>query len=87
MSDGVSVSINLFAALKRYMPKGSEKKLTFELESGATVQDVVDLLEISREHAGLLVIDNKYVEADTVLEDGIELSIFPPLAGGICIAT
>ena len=87
MSDVVSVRVKLFAALRRYVPEGGEKGLTFDLDSGSTVQDVVDLLKISREHAALLVIDDKYVESDTVLEDGIELSIFPPLAGGICIAT
>ena len=43
----------------------------------------VDALKIPREQAGLLVVDDTYVEVKTVLEDGLELSIFPPLAGGV----
>ena len=42
------------------------------------------MLNIPREQAGMLVAGDTYVEVGTVLEDGLELSIFPPLAGGVC---
>jgi molybdopterin converting factor small subunit len=42
------------------------------------------MLNIPREQAAMLVVGNTYVEVGTVLENGLELSIFPPLAGGGC---
>ena len=52
--------------------------------AGATAQDAIDALKIPREHAGMLVAGDTYVEATTPLTDGLQLSIFPPLAGGAC---
>ena len=69
--------------LKKYVPEGSSGGISLSLPSGATVQDAVDALKIPREQAGLLVAGDIYVEVKTVLEDGLELSIFPPLAGGV----
>ncbi len=69
--------------LKKYVPEGSSDEISLSLPSGATVQDAVDVLKIPREQANMLVVGDTYVEVKTVLEDGLELSIFPPLAGGV----
>jgi molybdopterin converting factor small subunit len=82
MAETLTISVKLFATLKRYLPAGSEDGVTLTLPAGATVQDVVDALKIPREHAGMLVAGDTYVQADTPLTDGLQLSIFPPLAGG-----
>jgi molybdopterin converting factor small subunit len=47
------------------------------------VQDAIDALKIPREHAGMLVAGDTYVEVNTPLTDGLQLNIFPPLAGGV----
>ena len=83
MADPVTITVKLFAALKQYAPTGSTDGIALSLSSGATVQDAVDMLNIPREQAGLLVIGDEYVEGTAVLEDGVDLSIFPPLAGGV----
>ena len=83
MADSITITVKLFAMLKKYVPEGSSDGISLSLPSGATVQDAVDALKIPREQAGLLVVDDTYVEVKTVLEDGLELSIFPPLAGGV----
>ena len=69
--------------LKKYVPEGRSDGILLSLPSGATVQDAVDALKIPREQASMLVVGDTYVEVKTVLEDGVELSIFPPLAGGV----
>ncbi len=84
MADSVTVTVKLFATLKKYTPQGSTDGISLSLPVGATVQDVVAMLNIPREQAGMLVAGDTYVEVGTVLEDGLELSIFPPLAGGGC---
>ena len=83
MADSITITVKLFAMLKKYVPEGSSDGISLSLPSGATVQDAVDALKIPREQAGLLVVDDTYVEVKTVLADGLELSIFPPLAGGV----
>ncbi|MGH7966512.1 MAG: MoaD/ThiS family protein [Candidatus Binatia bacterium] len=82
MADTLTISVKLFATLKRYLPAGSPDGTTLTLPQGATVADAVDALEIPRDHAGMLVAGDTYVEIDTPLTDGQELNIFPPLAGG-----
>ena len=84
MADSVTISVKLFAALKKYIPQGSTDGISLSLPAGATVQDAVDMLNMPREQAGMLVVGDTYVEIGMVLEDGLELSIFPPLAGGVC---
>ncbi len=83
MADSITITVKLFAMLKKYVPEGSSDGILLSLPSGATVQDAVDALKIPREQANMLVVGDTYVEVKTVLEDGLELSIFPPLAGGV----
>jgi molybdopterin converting factor small subunit len=83
MADTVTISVKLFATLKRYLPPGGDG-VTLTLPAGATVQDAIDALKIPRDHAGMLVAGDTYVEVETPLTDGLQLSIFPPLAGGTC---
>ena len=78
----VTISVRLFATLKKYLPLGSEEGATLTLPIGSTVLDAIDALKIPHDHAGMLVAGDTYVEKDTPLTDGLQLSIFPPLAGG-----
>ncbi|MCS6926428.1 MAG: MoaD/ThiS family protein [Candidatus Binatia bacterium] len=82
MAETVTVYVKLFATLKKYLPPQSEDGVQLTLPAGATVQDAVDALQIPREHASMLVAGDTYVQPDTPLSDGMQLSIFPPLAGG-----
>ena len=83
MATTVTVSVKLFATLKKYLPPGSEDGATLTLPEGSTVLDVVNALKIPHDHAGMLVAGDVYVEKETPLTDGLQLSIFPPLAGGV----
>jgi len=83
MADSITITVKLFAMLKKYVAEGNSGGISLSLPSGATVQDAVDALKIPREQANMLVVGGTYVEVKTVLEDGLELSIFPPLAGGL----
>ena len=82
MANTVTVSVKLFATLKKYLPPGSENGISVTLPAGSTVLDVIDVLKIPHEQATMLVAGDIYVEKSTSLSDGLQLSIFPPLAGG-----
>lgn len=76
------MTVKLFAALKKFLPPGSESGAVFNLPWGSTVQDAIDALGIPSDHVGMLVSKDEYIGADSPLSDGQELSLFPPLAGG-----
>jgi molybdopterin synthase catalytic subunit len=76
----VQVSIRLFAGLRERAGTGARE---LELPEGATVADVWRTLELGDEPAGLLYAVNKrYAGADTVLSDGDEVAVIPPVSGG-----
>jgi len=82
MAETVTIAVKLFATLKKYLPSGSEDGTSVTLPVGSTVLDVIDVLKIPHEQATMLVAGDTYVEKTTPLTDGLQLSIFPPLAGG-----
>ena len=82
MADTVTISVKLFATLKRYLPNGQDA-ISLSLPRGATVQDAINALHIPPEQAGMLVAGDTYVEKEAPLTDGLQLNIFPPLAGGV----
>jgi molybdopterin converting factor small subunit len=82
MADTVTIHVKLFATLKKYLPPGSEEGTSLTLPAGSTVTDVIEALKIPHEHATMLVAGDTYVEKNTLLTEGLQLSIFPPLAGG-----
>jgi molybdopterin converting factor small subunit len=82
MPETITISVKLFAALKKYLPPKSEDETSLTLPAGATVQDAIAALNIPSDHAAMLMADDSYVERETPLTDGLQLSIFPPLAGG-----
>jgi molybdopterin synthase catalytic subunit len=76
----VQVSIRLFAGLRERAGTGTR---TLELPEGATVADVWGALELGDEPKGLLYAVNKrYSDTDTVLADGDEVALIPPVSGG-----
>ena len=82
MAEMVTINVKLFATLKKYLPPGSEDSTSVTLPAGSTVLDVIDALKIPHEQATMLVAGDTYVEKTTPLTDGLQLNIFPPLAGG-----
>ncbi len=83
MADSVTIVVKRFAALKKYAPQGGPDGVSPSLPAGATAQDAVDMLNnLPRERAGMLAMGDTCVEVGTVLENGLELRVFPPLADG-----
>jgi molybdopterin converting factor small subunit len=80
----VDIEVRLFATLREYLPAGSSRtSARLEMPSGASIGDVLDRLGIPREAAHLVLVNGLH-EADLqrVLEGGLVLSIWPPVAGG-----
>lgn len=83
----MKVTVRLFAMLRKNLPPGSNgEEAEMELPEGATVQTVIEQLEIPPQLANLVMIDGYHLLKDEIqhrtLQAGEVLSIFPPVAGG-----
>lgn len=84
----MKIEVRLFANLRDRFPRGDRGRGTVELPSGASLQDLLDYLEIPPRSAQMLLVDGQQVPRDRAaraaipLEAGQTVSIFPPLAGG-----
>lgn len=81
----ITVTVKLFAA---YQEAYGASDLTLEFPTGTTVAVVFDRL--LQEHPGLeqwrdltrFGVNLQFVEADTVLQNGDEIVLIPPVSGG-----
>jgi molybdopterin converting factor small subunit len=77
------VTVRLHATLRKYLPAGADgNAVSVELSPGATVADAVARLGIPPDHAKMMVSGGEHLERTSVLRDGQEVNLFPPLAGG-----
>jgi sulfur-carrier protein len=79
----ICVHVRLFAS---YREASGTNRLETPLPPGARVQDLLDILAaqlpaLSRAR-GLVAVNQAYVAADTVLHDGDEVALIPPVSGG-----
>jgi molybdopterin synthase sulfur carrier subunit len=74
----MKVKIKFFASLRQFGPD----KQVIEFPEGATVNDVILSLNIPRTIRLLKIVNGEHRPADHILQDGDELALFPPIAGG-----
>jgi sulfur carrier protein ThiS len=80
----MTARVKLHAILRKYLPPDAvDYTAVVELPDGATVADAIAKLGIPPTHAKMLVSGDDYLEPDTVLRDGQEVNVFPPIAGGL----
>ena len=78
--DPMKVAVRLFAGLREL---AGTRATEIELSPGSTAADVWPALELGAEPPGLLLAVNKsYAARDTVLQDGDEIALIPPVSGG-----
>lgn len=84
----MEVHVRLFASLRDRLPAGTRGRGTLALEDGASLQDLLDRLDIEARLAQMVLIDGQQAPRDrqkrlqTVLAHDQTISIFPPVAGG-----
>lgn len=55
---------------------------TFDLEEGASVQDLLEALGIDGDLVMLTVIDGVLADMDSPLREGMTIELIPPISGG-----
>lgn len=74
----MKIKVKLFASLRSLGP--DEQFL--ELPAGATIDDVINHINIPRAIKLLMIVNGEHRSQDHTLQDGDDLALFPPIAGG-----
>ena len=79
----MKVEIRLFANLAKLLPPGSQnKRATVTIKKGATVEQLMEKLNIPPKITNVVMINGVHKKKETKLEEGDVVSMFPPIAGG-----
>lgn len=77
------VTVHLHTILQRKTPAGIQRKLELELAPGASLQELIEILEIELPlEALLLAVNGRIAEPDHRLVNDDEVRIMPALSGG-----
>lgn len=72
------VNVKLFATLR--INRFSEKRC--DLPQGTSVGELIRELELPREQISIIFVNGRHAKPETILNDGDEVSLFPPIGGG-----
>jgi molybdopterin converting factor subunit 1 len=79
----ICVHVRLFAS---YREAAGTNRLDAPLPAGARVRDLLDVLAARlpavKRAPGLVALNHTYVSLDTLLTDGDEVALIPPVSGG-----
>ncbi len=79
----MDIEVKLFATLRDYLPKGSNRfSCRMEIDGHTRVKDIMSKLGIPDEIPKIVLVNGVHGKADQILKEGDVLSIFPPVAGG-----
>ena len=70
-----------------YKEKSGTANTTIDMPSGSSVDDLINKMHeiypsLPRNTTTLIAVNYQYVESDTILHDGDEIAIIPPVSGG-----
>jgi thiamine biosynthesis protein ThiS len=83
----IRIAFKLFASLSDYLPDGHRgNRLELEVDEGTTVAEMIHRYRMPERSAHLVLVNGVFVPAAERprrrLQDGDELAIWPPIAGG-----
>jgi molybdopterin converting factor small subunit len=79
MSEGTRVKVKIFGAPSLAL---EVKELTLQLEKNATAEDLLNLVEVKDKNYLYIVREGIRLTRSSKLEDGDEILLVPPIAGG-----
>jgi molybdopterin converting factor small subunit len=79
----MEIKLRFFGDLRKYLPGlGIGEEHILEVESGATIKDVLLMFEIPLERVKIILVEGRAQSLDYILNKSERVSIFPPIAGG-----
>jgi sulfur-carrier protein len=74
----VRITVRLYASLR----EGHQAEEEMEAPQGSTIASVIEMLGIPETAATLTFVNGRHASTDTVLREGDNLGLFPPIGGG-----
>lgn len=80
----MKITVKLFANLVQFSPNPTFSGAPFQMElsPGATLADVVQVLQLPEEEVKVLFVNGIICELDRILNENDVVGIFPPVGGG-----
>jgi sulfur carrier protein ThiS len=78
----ITVTVTLFADLRRYLPRGSEGPVRCTIAADATVADLLAALGIPPDAELTAGVDGELAARDARLRDGADVMLVSPMEGG-----
>lgn len=72
------IKVKLFATFRN----NRQKEVNFDYYEGITGRDIIKRLGINEEEVSIFIVDGLDKKWDEPLEDGVIISLFPPVGGG-----
>jgi len=80
----IKIQVRVYATLRDHVDEHERGILEIEVPEQITVGDVLQRLGIPSDEVKQVFVDNRRAGLDVPLSDGARVSIFPPIAGGLC---
>jgi len=79
-NNSISVTVKLFADLRKYGPD----RMVLNLQEGSTIKSILEKYNIPKDDKNLIIMVNgrPHIKSSFILNDGDIVAIFPIIAGG-----
>ena len=77
----MKVHVDLYVNLKKYAPTG-DSSFEIQLESGATVKTVLEILKIPAEEKVVILVNGRNTDESNPLKEKDTITIYSPISGG-----
>ena len=81
-SPSITVTVTLFADLRRFLPRGTDGPQRYTLAAGARVVDLLDAIGIRAAYDVTVGVDGELASGDDVLRNGADVMLLSPMEGG-----
>lgn len=84
---GMKIAFKLFASLSDYLPAGSRNnRIELDVEEGVSVAELIRRYQVPERSAHLVLVNGNFIPPAERprhrLQEGDELAVWPPIAGG-----
>lgn len=81
------IAFKLFASLSDYLPAGSrDNRIELDVDKGVSVADLIRRYEVPERNAHLVLVNGLFIppteRSRRRLQEGDEVAVWPPIAGG-----
>ncbi|MBI1846482.1 MAG: MoaD/ThiS family protein [Candidatus Rokubacteria bacterium] len=78
----ITVTVTLFADLRRFLPRGADGPQRYAVAPAATAADLLATIGIDADAEITIAVDGELADRHTLLRDGAEIMLLSPMEGG-----